>query len=203
MKTLKFLILAAIFLAAFSFTAQAQSQSEPESDPYNREIGFGTNILLNTIFNSQSGPLDFVYKWKSGNGYYRVGTSVGYSKNDDYHYSNYHSSNEFLQSNLMFGREWRQNVSNRWKVNYGSDLLIKYRYSLQQSENWRYRYVNGNTRREHIIDFKKVNDHSYGLSVKPFIGVLFMINQRLFLGAEASFSAGFLKRILRESLMLP
>ena len=77
MKKLKFLPLAAIFLAAFSFTAQAQNITEAEPDPYNREIGFGTNILLNTIFNSESGPLDFIYKWKSGNGYYRVGTSLG------------------------------------------------------------------------------------------------------------------------------
>ena len=204
MKTLKFLTLAAIFLAAFSFTAQAQSQSEPESepDPYNREIGFGTNILLNTIFSSQysqSAPLDFIYKWRSGNGYYRLGTSIVYSKRDEFRSSEHQAFYEYFHSNLIFGREWRQKVSKRWQVNYGSDFVARYRNSFNRSEHLRYLTGSENNTIERI-NVHKYSDNQYGLSLRPFLGVLFMINEKLYLGTEASFAAGFMKKISEKEI---
>ncbi len=183
METSKFLIAAAFFIAAFSFTAQAQSLSENEPDPYNREFGFGTNILLNGIFNSESAPLDFMYRWKSGKGYMRLGADILYSRNDhervelnaDDERVEYLS--QALSPTLIMGKEWREEVARRWLLNYGLDLNLSYRHTLSNSTSFD----------EFRVMEDEMERNTFGVGLRPFVGVLFKINQRMMVGAEASF----------------
>ena len=187
MKTLKFLLPAAIFLAAFSFTAKAQNFTESEADPYNREIGFGTNILLSNIFNSESAPLDFIFKWGSRDRYWRLGTSIYFSKFTDStedlmnEGQSIEKSFQSFSSTIFLGKEWRNELAKRWLLNYGADLNL----SNNSSSSFRNHLIfNDNDRRE-----SKSEVNQYNLGVRPFIGILFKVNQRLFLGTEASFIA--------------
>ena len=184
MKKVKFLLLLA-FIAASSISIQAQTD---ESDPYRREIGFGTNIVLYTIFDSNSAPLDFIYKWKSGEGYLRTGASVRFTKQNGLGSSNSYNQ-EVFNPTVYFGKEWRKKVAERWLVNYGSDLSLSYIYHLSERESW---YTS--IQEVETINFRLEEVKSYGAGIRPFLGIMFKINQQLFLGTEASFGVGFLKK---------
>lgn len=194
MKKLKFQLSTA-FLFFFSFAVQAQSPADSTS--YNREFGFGTNIILSEIFNSGSGPLDFMYRWKSGNGYLRLGTSITYSQNHQANiYSVYH--NKVFRPSVYFGKEWRQDVGGRWLINYGMDFNLNYSFMLSESEDWSYGDPEAGN-----FSYRMNSEESYGAGLKPFVGIMFKISKQLLLGTEASFFAKFMiKSFDKESYVM-
>lgn len=181
MKNSKFQLSAA-FLIFLSFASQAQSPADTVY--YNREFGFGTNIILSNVFNSSGSPLDFMYRWKSGNGFGRLGTHISFI-DDRFSYDNLNSerSNRAFELGINAGKEWREQITSRWLLNYGADLNLSYVANSHRFENHT-PGLNGGVTNGNLTRGKK-----FGPGVRPFIGVMFQINKRLVLGTEASFLA--------------
>jgi hypothetical protein len=186
MQKLRTCFLATIFTAACIGSALAQEPAEPNEPPApRREIGFGTNIILASIFQSGSAPLDLMYRWGNDHSLYRLGTSLYYT-NRISHWNNLDSNQQqnSFSTTLFLGREWRVQVAKRWLVNFGSDINFNFSGSANELEN-KHEESQGQIRR--IIN--ETQERRLGGGIRPFVGVLFKINNRLLLGTEASFMA--------------
>jgi hypothetical protein len=150
------------------------AQSQP--DTLKNEIGFGTDILLKGLFNSNAAPFDFMYRRQSGSGYLRLGLSLFVSSSSNFQ-QNYQSYGNYVRPELTVGKAWRQAVHKRWMVNYGGDFKGEYHRNSGRSI---YEYPDRPGRES--IDLRE----TYGLGIRPFFGLIFKISERLYLNAEAS-----------------
>lgn len=186
MQHLKAYFLTAVLIAACLMSVRAQGLSQTDEFSENRrEIGFGTNIILGPIFNSGSAPLDLMYRWGSDNRLFRLGTSLAYNTSTDYWDNlNQNTVNDYLRANVFMGREWRAAVANRWMVNYGGDIVFnssRQTYKQERTQEEREEFTR--------LSITKNQTMRIGGGLRPFVGILFKINDRLLLGTEASFFA--------------
>lgn len=164
-------------MKSFSY---AQGQSDTT---FRHELGFGTNILLKGLLNTNAAPFDFIYRRHSGDGFLRVGLSLSVSNKVDYGKNN-QRFDKYIRPELMVGKEWRQILHERWLVNYGGDIKTEYN---RHSSRAIYEYI-GRPSRESIS--LSVN---YGVGVRPFVGVIFKVSERLFLTTEAAIITGLVR----------
>lgn len=186
MQYLRSYFFAALLTATCFFSVQAQETviTEEPATPI-REIGFGTNIILGPIFSSGSAPLDLMYRWGSKNRVYRIGTSLAYRTSTNYwDNADQKRKDYYFRADVFLGREWRTEVAKRWLVNFGGDIVFN---TSQQN------YRNESTSEsEEITRLTICNNHTMriGGGLRPFVGIMFKINDRLLIGTEASFFAG-------------
>lgn len=187
MQHLKSYFFTAVLAVASFFSAQAQeSEKADKSTDIRREIGFGTNIILGPVFDSGSAPLDLMYRWGNDNRLFRIGSSLAYYTSTNY-WNNLNQNrlvNSF-QVDVFLGKEWRNAVAKRWLVNFGGDIVFNNSWSNSRQEST---YEDS----EEITRLSINEDQSMriGGGLRPFVGLLFKINDRLLLGTEASFFAG-------------
>ena len=179
-KMKKFFLLAGLLAGGFLTTS---AQSKIDSPPMLREIGFGTNLILMPVFNRESIPLDFIYKWGNSRRLYRLGTSLTYVDNTRYHNDlSFFSKNQKLASELFIGKEWRLPLAERWLLNYGADVNFNYYYDSYEQE---INCLNQEKRRYHSTKSKAVR-----AGIRSFFGSMFALKPHLLIGVEASFQTG-------------
>lgn len=180
MLNIKTTLLLAGLMAGRVLTAQSQTKSD--SLAVRHEIGFGLNIILGPVFNSSSVPLDFMYKWGKENSLFRAGTSFSYanstSLNRDLENKERYSA---ISTRVFLGKEWREEITEQWVLNYGADIMLNY-YDMAIKNEYTYKESEGT--------FDLLKNRRGGLGFRPFIGLLFQLNKRFVVGTEASFQAG-------------
>lgn len=151
-----------------------------QTDTLKNEFGFGTNILFHNLLNSTSTPFDFYYRRHSGNALWRFGGSFALRSDQDIR--DFSSSyNGVWDIEIIVGKEWRTSLASRWQLNFGGDFTTGFGHS---EEERRSREPEGNNR---SYSYRKSQKYQAGL--RPFIGLMFKLNDRLGLSTEASFRA--------------
>lgn len=170
-----------LVLSCFVSTAMAQ---ENEPIQWKREIGFNTNFIIQNIFDATQTPFDLMYKtYRSENKAIRYGVSFFAStRNSESHSTasnNSYSDYSHFSLSPSIGKEFQSVINKHWVYYYGGDMIATYGKNTSD-----YFYGNGDKYMEHLSE-------SYGLRARPFIGLRFNINPRLYLVTELSVSLAY------------
>jgi hypothetical protein len=155
----------------------AWAQEEPASDAYRHDIGFNTTFILQGIFNSNQTPFSIMYKkvvdnHKATRFGFNIQLNVDSNSPEGTNTSYIDESNGYFA--FSFGKELQQPIgSSKWIWYYGGDFEPFYQFDNIDH------YADSQT-------YLTSRYHRYGLDVRPFLGIRFDINDRLYLTAEAS-----------------
>ncbi len=152
---------------------------------YRHDLGFNTTFILQGIFNSSETPFSLMYKtYKKEGKATRYGLEVSFNLDDNKpeNNSSYYTNTSSGSFDFVFGKENQNHITNtRWVWFYGGDLIAFYRFSTFDS------YQNNELYDEN--EFK-----SYGIGIRPFLGIRYNINERLYISAEASLRLNYARR---------
>lgn len=169
-----------IYLLAGIYFLLGIVPSFAQTDTLKNELGFGSNILFHNIFNNTSSPFDFIYRSHSGNALWRFGGAIALRSDQEIRdFSN--SYNEVWEIDINVGKEWRTSLVSRWQLSYGGDFTASFRHSEDEKSN---REPEGGNR---SYSYRKRQE--FGAGLRPFIGLIFKINERFGLSTEASLRA--------------
>ncbi|HEY8936419.1 MAG TPA: hypothetical protein VIM65_14405 [Cyclobacteriaceae bacterium] len=167
----KKLLLASLFV---SCTSILFAQENDPAKSFKHDVGFNTTFLFDGIFNSNSGPFTLMYKtYKSENKAIRLGltTSFTFNSNKDKISTSNYSNTTAADIYLTIGKEFQHQI-NKWVWYGGGDLQPHYTFNNSSS------YV-GSTK---TYSYKS---YLLGIGLRPFLGIRYNINSRLYLAAEA------------------
>ncbi|HEX8041168.1 MAG TPA: hypothetical protein VF490_18600 [Chryseosolibacter sp.] len=145
-----------------------------------KDIGFNTAFIFQGILNSGSTPFSLMYKkYTAENAANRFGLNISFNMNDvSGHLNANYDENTDADIELSLGKERQKPINERWTWFYGGDALPF--YSLSRSDV----FQNG----QKLLTGQSA---TIGLGLRPFVGVRFNINARLYLSAEASLNARY------------
>lgn len=164
-------------LLACSSLAFSQDK-DPELKYLSRDIGFNTTFILPALFYPESTPFTVMYKnYTAENKALRFGVGVNLDLNNDENNgvaTSYYSENSFVSLSFNFGKEIQKPVAaTRWVWFYGGDIAPFYKTRDDKT------FYDG--------EMQSTNTYtSYGVGLRPFLGIRFNINQNLYLSAETS-----------------
>ncbi|NOT76474.1 MAG: hypothetical protein HOP08_16220 [Cyclobacteriaceae bacterium] len=169
-----------LILFLFSFVAlHAQAQEAPKT--YSHDIGFNA-IVFQNFFGSGSAPFTILYKkYSSENKATRLGlsTSLNFQSAKATPSNVSYTTNNNASVSLIIGKESQQVISERWVWFFGGDLIPNFSYSKFDQ----FDPTNSDTPLNTVI--------SYGLDIRPFLGLRFNINPRLYIATEFSGILGY------------
>jgi len=162
-----------VLLAFFAVLYVLPLYSQVEPVQFKHDIGFNTIFILNELFDSDATPFTVMYKkYSSENKALRLGLEtyiyIGESKGDGSY-----TNNSLVNLSFVIGKEWQDRLSKSWLWYYGMDMLPSYSYNQLDSYN----------------DDEKIFENkssSLALSGRPFLGIRFDINSRLYISTEAN-----------------
>jgi hypothetical protein len=170
----KLLLLFSLCVLTKSIHAQTDQPNQ-----YKKHFGFNTNIVFNNIFQSGATPFTLLYKKQvKENQALRLGASVNLNI-DDGKRNNGVQINNSVSIQLTLGKEFQRELTKHWIWYGGGDVIPNYSYSIQQITQT----ING-------PEIKNTQT-SYGLGLRPFLGIRFNINSRLYVATEASLNLSF------------
>jgi hypothetical protein len=107
----------------------------------------------------------------------RIGLDLGLNLDNDHSNgaaSSYHNDNSFVEISVSIGKELQRPISTtRWVWFYGGDIVPFYQSRINNE------FYDNN------MDYS--NDYqSIGIGLRPFLGIRFNINQKLYLSVETS-----------------
>lgn len=190
MKIRQVLLIALLSAATFGF-----AQTEQSEKTYKNDIGFNTVFILNGVFNSSQTPFSLMYKkYTSEKKALRIGTSINVDWNNPDISSGYSNTTSYYTSyanvSIMLGKEFQNSISSKWVWYYGADLVPS--FTLTKSSVY-----------YGVAKNQESDAKMYGLSVRPFLGIRFAINHRLYLSAEANLSAGYKRFVENQKYFNP
>jgi hypothetical protein len=172
--------------------AFSQQNEEPEM-LLTRDIGFNTTFLFQQVFNSGQTPFSVMLKSYSREGRAtRYGINLGVDVNRDDNggsSSNYYSNSSWVNVSLSIGKELQKQInSTRWVWFYGGDIIPFYRVDKREDFHDNVPYSTN--------DYQRI-----GIALRPFLGMRFNINKKLYVSAEASLNASyaFSKQLIKQS----
>ena len=147
---------------------------------YKHDVGFNTSFILSGIFDSDNNaPVDLLFKQQKSATYAnRLGISLGYHTLNGSVVSGFQIDEIRLNLALAVGKEWQQVLSSHWLWYGGGDAIPQFRYFSQYAES-------------DNIPIRNNSSTTFGVSARPFLGIRFQINDRLYVSTEASLSLGF------------
>jgi hypothetical protein len=136
--------------------------------------------LFDGIFKSGSGPFTLMYKqYKTENKAIRLGLTTSFyinSNKDNVSTSNYiNSTNADIY--LTIGKEFQRQI-NKWVWYGGGDLQPHYSF-------------NNSSYYSSTVKTATNKNYTLGIGLRPFLGVRYNINSRLYLAAEAGFNLNY------------
>jgi hypothetical protein len=161
-------------LLLFFSVCYLHAQDAPVS--YQNDIGFNTTFIVQGIFTSNQTPFSLMYKkYKADNKAWRLGIDarVTINKTDSKTSSSDFTDYSSAYVGLVGGMELQNKIDKRWVWYYGGDFLPYYSFFHQDN------FSNGELAWEDEYN-------EYGLGFRPFLGIRFDINARLYLSAEAN-----------------
>nr|WKN39399.1 hypothetical protein K4G66_11925 [Tunicatimonas sp. TK19036] len=174
---MKELLYYAVFLL---LTTSAYAQDTTSATFYKHDVGFNTSFVLNSLFGTEnSSSFDLMFKQQiSPSRANRLGISLDYYTMNGTTVSGMQLDEIRFNLALTLGKEWQQTLSTRWRWYGGGDVVPRFRVVSQ--------YVEHNN-----IPSQNTDTHVFGVSARPFLGIRFQINERLYVSTEASLSLGF------------
>jgi hypothetical protein len=168
-----FIITALLLLIAFRLSAQ-QTESNQE---YKHDLGFNTTFIFQNLVSSSGTPISLMYKkYTASNKAFRFGGEVGVDlRTEDPRSSSYYTNQSDIDIALTFGKEKQSNINKHWVFYYGGDLvpfLIQSRFQDYNNNHLSWDYYSQN----------------FGIGLRPFLGIRYAINSKLYVSAEASLS---------------
>lgn len=174
-------------LLLISVTSTLQAQQKDSITVYRNDIGFNTTILLNGILNTPTYgtypdvPLDLLYKRQlKSNKALRLGINASIDNQTQQTNLTTGQDNQFqsVELNLIAGKEWQSILSKRWIWYGGADIIPQLTYSKAERV------------RTEIVEYQSFST-SYGISLRPFLGIRFAVSKRLYLSTEAFLNANY------------
>jgi hypothetical protein len=107
----------------------------------------------------------------------RYGVSMYVGLYDGSGDANYTTTNQ-VNLTLIVGKEFQEKIGRMWIWYYGMDVMPAVHYS----------------RFEYFIDDQRIRQNTsinYGVTARPFLGIRFNINERLYVSTEANFNAAY------------
>jgi len=172
----KRLFIIAVIAMTFTLASYAQENNAPENSPYRKDLGFNTSFILNGVFQLQSTPFSIMYKmYGAENKALRLGldANIQSSKSDGEVINGSYTNSSSVVISLSVGKEFQQHLGEKWIWYYGVDVAPSFTQSHSE-------YI------EHDEQRQSFKTSSYGIAARPFLGIRFAINSRLYLAAEAS-----------------
>ena len=173
---------ATFFLTLVIFTTTSHAQENSQGS-FTRDIGFNTTFILEGLLNAEESPFSIMYKkYVTQNKANRFGidVSVNISETDGSATGAY-SENSHLSIRLNIGREVQEPINEKWVWFYGGDLIPFY-----SSSNRRYF--------QDVQETSIIESSGFGIALRPFIGIRYNINRRIYLSAEASINVSYIRR---------
>ncbi len=170
-----------LFVVTLCFVSSGFAQDQIEPVRYRHHIGFNTNFILGGLYGSTiNAPFDFMYKKQSD---HQRATRLGFSLSGNGQKDEATSQNNINSISfdvaLVIGQEWRNRIAARWEWYGGADVIPSFgTYSYRQSTA-----VNS--------EFREEQTRRYGIQLRPFLGLAFQINERLYVATEAALLSGF------------
>lgn len=143
---------------------------------FRRDIGFNTTFILQGILQSGQTPFSLMFKkYTAENRAIRIGADVFFNldNTDAYVGSTYYFNTSAASLYLTIGKEFQKPIDKRWTWYYGGDVVPFFAMNNQDY------YQGGNLSSE-------TESNSAGVSLRPFLGIRFNLNPRLYLSAEAN-----------------
>ncbi len=169
MKPRKTSLVAALILWS---TTTVFSQDSPAT--YSQDIGFGAGSILSGLFGSGTGPATFLYKkYTHDTQARRLGITLSTSLRDGSgtDFQGAPTGDDYTAANIeiLVGKEFQKPIAGRWVWYYGGDIvpgfgIQKFSGTAPNAQNWR-----------------EVN---FDVAIRPFLGLRFNINERLYLATE-------------------
>lgn len=163
----------------FCLAANAQQSPSDDSDP-TRDIGFNTTFIFQNLLNAGPSDFSFMYKvYKDQAHAMRFGADFSfYIIDEDGTSTNYYQNYSSGSISIVVGKEKISELSRHWLWVYGGDIVPFY----QQNENTIY-YTLGK--------YSSYESKNGGVRLRPFLGIRFAINKKLYASAEASLNFAF------------
>lgn len=165
-------------------------KAQDSTNAKRNEIGINTMPILSQIFSNQASyyvtpenpPFELMFKRNNGRTQaWRIGLNLSLSNNNVEPIlqgnSSKSSSNSF---SAVLGSEW-QNISKRWIWYGGSDMITYRSISFHEVKN-----------EQNILNFSEENDK--GIVLRPFLGLRFNINSKLYISTEAGLNMKYGKK---------
>jgi hypothetical protein len=173
-----------VLALAMSCVLTSVLAQENETVQLKHDIGFNTNFVIQNIFDATQTPFDLMYKtYRSENKAIRYGISFFAStRNSESHSTssnNSYSDYSYFSLSPSIGKEFQSVINKHWVYYYGGDMIATYGKNTSDSF-----FGNGDKYMEYLSE-------SYGLRARPFIGLRFNINPRLYLVTELSVSVAY------------
>ena len=167
---MKYLFTPFLFLLTFHCL-----QAQDSLVTYKNDIGFNTTFALQSFISSRT-PFSLMYKkyiaerkaWRLG-----VDTRVYINKTDSKTSTSTFSDYSPAYLGLVIGMEKQHQLDKRWVWFYGGDFVPYYSFTNTDS------FANGEL-------YWEEETKEFGLGMRPFLGIRFDINARLYLSAEAN-----------------
>jgi hypothetical protein len=149
-----------------------------EEDPqiYKRDVGFNTTFIVQGILQSDQTPFSLMFKkYVAENKAIRIGLAAFFNLDNTHAFSGstsyYNTSVGSLY--LTIGKEYQKPIDKRWTWYFGGDSVPFFSFNNQDL------YQSGNL-------YSESESSSVGVSLRPFLGIRFNLNPRLYLSAEAN-----------------
>lgn len=140
-----------------------------------------TQFLFPGLFDSGATPLNLLYKSiQNQESSIRIGLCFGMGSSSEFDNDTPNSitTQSHFSLQISFGKEWLQPINERWIFYYGGDLA-----PLINSVSTKIRNLD--------ILTSENGRRNLGAELRPFLGVRFNINERLYLASEAAFFLKF------------
>jgi len=173
------------------------SQDSTYTKVYHNEFGMDGTSFVKQFLNFNSGEYSSYYlpvyyltyrrKFKFGNIRSAIGGSYSdYDRNPAFEDDNnkYHYNSYSLSSRI--GWEFYSNLNTRWQVYYGLDFKYMISYTKNDTPYWNGGYANGIESKTNIY------------AIAPLLGFRLMLNKRLSLSTETSFSLNWQDDYVRK-----
>jgi hypothetical protein len=168
------------FLLMLSVTfLLAQDAETPPS--FQRDIGFNTTFIIQGVLQSNQTPFSLMYKeYTAENKAIRLGMDVYFNINKT---DSKTSTSSFSDASsgymaLVIGKEFQRQIEKKWTWYFGGDVVPFFNFNNQDV------FSNGEL-------YLESDYQSYGVGVRPFLGIRFNINPRLYLSAEANVALNY------------
>jgi hypothetical protein len=163
------------FLLFISMAAFAQE----DQISFTRDIGFNTNFIFRGIFETDQTPFSLMYKkYQSDDKAVRLGLSVSAQLSNTSGDAGNYNNTSSIGLSFSWGKEFQKKLSNHWTWYFGYDVIPSVSYHAIN-------YYNSGDK------VQQYRTSGIGVSGRPFLGIRFDINQRLYVAAEASASLSY------------
>lgn len=143
---------------------------------FQKDIGFNTTFILQGILQSDQTPFSLMLKkYVAEDKAIRIGIDFSFNLDDT---NGYPGSAAYFNTSagtlsLAIGKEYQKPIDKRWVWFFGGDSVPFFTFNNQDY------YQNGDLNSES-------ESSSVGVSLRPFLGIRFNLNSRLYLSAEAN-----------------